>query len=103
MQTGGKSGIPEAHSWCLSLLSGAVESSSHGDGSWGSSAVVMALQEETQLLRLGSLRVLHAPAGCAQGEHWDGSGREKPSRKRSEMSTAALCDALETIETVVRC
>lgn len=31
-----------------------------------------------------------------------GSGRQKPSRANSKMNTAAACDALETIETVVR-
>jgi len=78
-------------------------------------AVVMALEEETQLLGVGYVRV----ALCTFSTPWLdtcawelASGRGKvvmvlEGRSHlalnSKMNTAVLCDALETIETVVRC
>lgn len=78
-------------------------------------AVVMALEEEMQLLGIGYVRVAPRTFStswldvCAW-ELTSSGGKvvmvlEGGSHLalNSEMNTAVLCDALETIETVVRC
>ena len=78
-------------------------------------AVVMALEEEMQLLGVGYVRV----APCMFSTPWldvcawelaSGGGKvvmvlegRSHLALNSKMNTAVLCDALETIETGVRC